>query len=108
MKWNVICYNPDIHKFKPYDIFKCLDFLNDTLKNFEKCKNNKSKFIEELETDAIHYFFGQVEYEIVICPWMHTDYNKKIDIYDQLKLNWDVFADYVWNSLNSSEEVTNV
>lgn len=30
-----------------------------------------------------------------ICPHM----GEKIDIYEQLLLNWDVFVDYVWENL---------
>lgn len=25
--------------------------------------------------------------------------DKKIDVYDQIQMNWDVFADYVWTNL---------
>ena len=32
-----------------------------------------------------------------ICPTV----GEKIDIYEQLMLNWDMFVEYTWNTLNS-------
>lgn len=31
------------------------------------------------------------------CMWISPAVGKKVDIYEQVKLNWDIFVDYVWS-----------
>ena len=39
--------------------------------------------------------YGHKPYSLTINPRVA----EKIDIYDQVKLNWDIFIDYLWNNL---------
>lgn len=32
------------------------------------------------------------------CLYVNTDVAEKVDIYDQVMNNWDIFLDYVWGS----------
>ena len=83
---------------------------------------SKNLFIDKLDNACQYCFWSKCEYEIVLTDvfcgidkqmidkikslptdrlWTATELaiHKKIDIYDQLKLNWSVFVDYIWNNL---------
>lgn len=47
-----------------------------------------------------YYFWSKCEWEIIICPWVGKADDIKIDVYDQLMLNWDKFVDYVWSEVH--------
>lgn len=39
------------------------------------------------------------EHEVVVGPWI-GDFEKegvKVDIYEQIRMNWDLFVEYVWD-----------
>lgn len=76
-------------------------------------------FAEELEWAIQYRYWAKCEYEVLIVGWppaitieeLEKLYNekeghyrvcpeletaKKVDIYSQVMLNWDIFVDYVW------------
>ena len=87
-------------------------------------KEYKEKvFAEELKNAIQYQYWARCEYEVVITSWPpyltmeemdrlnkeevregryrvcpEMEIAEKIDIYDQVRLNWDVFVDYVWNN----------
>jgi hypothetical protein len=73
--------------FETYDVMPYLIAEYDELKNkpttFEDCK----KFVD----DKIRYkFWGKCEYEVILVEWPSGSHEKKIDIYDQVKMNINV------------------
>ena len=48
----------------------------------------------------MYYFWSKAEWEIILSPWCGGRDTKdiKIDVYDQVMNNWDIFVDYVFNS----------
>lgn len=38
------------------------------------------------------------------CLWMSPSVHKKIDVYEQVMLNWNVFIDYVWSCKNNKDK----
>lgn len=85
-------------------------------------------FAEKVDRALMHEYWSRCEYEVVVTSWPPyisnqeldrlikkreediADYGKcyrltskldigeKIDVYAQIKLNWDVFIDYLWNN----------
>lgn len=48
----------------------------------------------------MYWFWSKCEYEIVISPWVGRNKEEaevKIDIYDQVMLNFNRFVDYCWS-----------
>lgn len=48
----------------------------------------------------MYWFWSKCEYEIVISPWVGRNKEEaevKIDIHDQVMLNFDRFVDYCWS-----------
>jgi len=57
----------------------------------------KEKFADRLDSVMRFYFWSKCEHEVIIAPWVGDAKEIKIDVYDQLHMNWDKFVDYVWN-----------
>lgn len=98
MVWNVYHYNMNTRKIETFDIFQHGRFRADVEKSLAEC-SNKNTFADRLNRDLQYYFWAKYEYEIFLVPWSHgkNDDEVKIDIYKQVRLNWDVFVDYVWS-----------
>lgn len=81
------------------DVFDNLKFLEFTLELKEKQdKMTYTEFSEELQREAMYRFWSKFEYETEICGYGESrGRSLKIDVYNQLKLNWDAFVNYVWN-----------
>lgn len=58
----------------------------------------KNEFAEAVKNDLLYYFWSKCEYEIVISGWPNVENNlEKVDAYDQVMLNFDIFIDYLWS-----------
>ena len=55
------------------------------------------EFEEMIDKEAMYYFWCKAEYEDMISGFFEGGAKTKIDIYSQLKLNWNRFIDYLWN-----------
>ena len=99
LKWYVYYHSINAQAIKTYNIFNHCGFVKDIEKYFKKYKN-KDEFAEKLKSSLMYYFWSKAEWEVLISPWCGGRNTKeiKIDVYDQVMNNWDVFVDYVWNS----------
>lgn len=100
MKWNVYIYNINQKKIEPFNIFDHWRFVEDVKKDIKKYKN-KDEFADKLKSELMYFFWSKAEYEIIIAPWCGGDRGRdsiKIDVFDQVMMNWDVFVDYVWKN----------
>lgn len=50
----------------------------------------------------MYYFWSKCEWEIILSdfPPSKKFQEKKVDVYEQVMLNWDIFINYVWNQYN--------
>lgn len=99
MKWIVYYHDINRDKIDTYNVFKHGRFREDVIKAIKKYKN-KDEFAEQLKSELQFYFWSKAEWEIVISPWVGGKNTKsiKIDVYDQVMNNWEIFVDYVWNN----------
>ena len=99
--WNVYYENFNKRKIETFNIFKHYRFWEDCIKNKKKNKNNKDNFVEQLRRDLRYYYWSKSEWEIILTSWsLRKDFDEeKIDVFDQIELNWDRFVDYVWNNI---------
>ena len=98
MVWNVYYHNFNQNKIEVKNIFSHGSFRKDVVDALWMCKV-KWAFAEELRMELAYYFRSRAEWEIVIKPWCGGgDYKGiKIDVYDQVMLNFDIFVDYCWS-----------
>ena len=73
--WSKYEYEVVVTSFPPYIDKKELDRLNSEYENFNT-------------------MYGHYPLRIDVCPETY----EKIDIYQQVHLNWDVFVNYVWRA----------
>jgi hypothetical protein len=128
LKWNVYCGDVNGNKIKTYNIFKHGGFSADVEKYLKKYKDkeefaeklkrslmyyfwSKSEWevvitewvphvtMEELdrlntEREKTLKEYNREPHSLYVNP----DVAEKIDVYDQVMNNWDIFLDYCWNS----------
>lgn len=98
MEWNVCRHNVNRDKMEVYNIFEHGGFKEYVDKWLKECKE-KEDFERHLDSELFYYFGSKAEWEIIISPWVGSRNNpeEKIDVYDQVMLNWDKFLNYVWS-----------
>lgn len=97
LTWNVFYHDFNKGKIIKFNIFDHGGFKKEVQDHLQKCKTLQ-EFEKELSTSLMYYFWAKCEYEIIIGPWIGSAKEVKIDIYTQVRLNWEIFRDYVWNS----------
>ena len=124
--WNVFVEDINARKIEIHNIFDHYRFMEDLVNIKKKYGEDFTKFSEEVRKSLKYYYWSKCEWEVVITSWppyinekefirlnlerneriskygqfIRTDANietsKKIDVYDQVMMNWDVFIRYLW------------
>lgn len=97
MEWNVYYHNSNAKKIIQWNIFKHGSFRKEVY-DLLKSDLNKENFIEQLRKSLMYYFWSKSEYQVLILPLVGQADDIKIDIYDQVIMNWDKFSEYVWSN----------
>ncbi len=94
--WNACLYSNG--SFKIFNIFDHPGFAESVKKDYKKYKTDREEFEKRLKSELRYYFWSKCEYEIILSPWPPhgDDKDKKIDVFDQIEMNWDRFREYVW------------
>lgn len=121
MEWNVYYINMSTEKVETLNVFDHHGFWEDIKTICRKEFNTKTTFAKKIKESAIYFFWCRYEYEIIITTFppqiTHKEFDRlnsideivhsydvnlkretKIDIYDQLNLNWNHFIEYLWNN----------
>ena len=121
LSWNVYAHDVNRGEISIYDVFKCYSFREDVEKLLKE-DLSYDKFSEKLKRITQYYFWRRAECEITITSLIpcidndeldkinaereerrtyrysvNLDVGEKVDYYDQLHLNWEQFAKYVYN-----------
>lgn len=93
--WNVWMWNFAHDKLEVYDV---MPRFIDEFKSLKKknIPDTIGKLSDWLNSEATYMFWSKCEYEMIIHGWPVRKNDEKIDIYEQLQLNWDVFVDYFY------------
>ena len=108
LKWNVWIDDINTRDLKQFNIFSHSRYNEDvkeSMYKYIKKQISKDTFIENVRKATLYYFWGKVEYEIVISPVIGNYYKKKTDIKEQIELNWDRYIDYLLHVCSSMEEI---
>ena len=106
MKWGVYVHNFNRNKIEEYDIFKHETFVKYLMEDYRNCET-KEQFLDRLKSELRYFFWSRTEWEVLIIPWIgkKEECCEKIDVFDQIMMNWHVFSEYVWNNIKSLVEV---
>lgn len=98
MEWYVFYHNFNGRRIEKYNIFNHGGFRKAVVEHL-KTYVNRDYFAEALRMSLMYYFWSKSEWELVLYPWCGGKNVEpvKIDVYDQVMLNWNVFVDYVWS-----------
>lgn len=95
MEWNVYRYNINKKKMELWNIFEHDRFREEVEELLSKNLPIKN-FRKELDLILRHYFWAKAEHEIIIGPFCGDENaRKKIDIYQQIKMNGSHFVNYL-------------
>lgn len=117
--WNVFLYDINKKEVQSWNVFNHGRFTVDMIKCLETCRD-KLEFKTELKRDIMYYFGFKVEYEAFItepfphvtkkeidrlaeedtrhCTHVNLEYGKKIDVCQQIMMNYGHFIDYLWRN----------
>ena len=112
LEWNVMNYEHcwskgEVRSPKAFNVFDTITFS----KNFYELRKieDRKEFEKKLESAVKYTYWGRCEYEMLTLPWPCSggpDMEKestKIDVWDQVKNNWDRFADYCWENRKNAK-----
>ena len=97
-KWNVWIWDFNHDRLEQYDV---VPMLLRELKSLRKedFPMDKKSMDKELKTWARYHFWSKCEYEMIVHGWPVKKNYEKIDVYNQLMLNWDTFSETFWKNV---------
>lgn len=96
LEWYVYYHDVNAKEIKVLNIFNHRAFKTAVWKHLQEC-TDRSDFSEQVRGELFYYFGCKCEYEVLICSWCGDYADSKVDIYSQVRLNFDVFVDYLWS-----------
>lgn len=100
MEWYVLRENFNEKKIENWNIFNSIKFsegVKELLDNFVTFED----FVEKLDKELMYSFWSKAEHEIIVSD-LFNKVNQKIDIYNQVKPNIKILADYIINEYNKN------
>lgn len=128
--WNVFFEEFNKREIVVFNIFDHGSFKNAVKLAAKKFKDDFDGFSTEIEHNLMYYFWSKSEYEVIVTSWppyieakeldrinqevkerqekgypfyresVNLSIGEKIDIYDQVKMNWPQFIEYLWSNLD--------
>lgn len=125
--WNVFEEDWNSKQIVVYNVFDHNAFFKDLITYKRKYKEF-DEFAEKVRFSLQYYFWSKSEWEIILTSWppyveneeidrlvkeretrlkeykhfyredVRLTIGEKVDVYDQVMLNWDNFIQYVWNN----------
>lgn len=99
LTWNVYVGDSNAREIIIHNIFNNSRFLDDLKKAARKYKDTeRDQFEDQMRKSMLYYYWSKCEWEVIIDHWPRWDKfeDKKVDVYEQVRLNWGPFCDYVW------------
>ena len=96
--YNVWIWGFNADSLESYDVVPT--FLRE-LKNLKPKDRPKTKadLDKVIKSAAVYYFWSKCEYEMIIHGWPEQKNDQKVDVYQQLRLNWPIFIDFFWEQV---------
>ena len=96
LKWYVVEY--ENKEARAFNVFRNRSFKEAVYEIFKTPELSREELAERIDRKALWQFWSRCEYEMLITSWPTgpDDKHYKIDVYQQLKFNWDRFIDYVY------------
>ena len=99
VEWNVYYYNYNSRKVETHNVFNHWRFIEYSAKAIKKYKDDKKSLEEQIRRELMYYYWSKYEWEVIVAPFTSTpkeEEEKKLDVYEQVMLNWNIFFEYFW------------
>ena len=99
--WNVYKQKSNTNEIEVFNVFNHIGFYRDLVKLKKEAKGMyNDTFKENIRKSLVYHFWAKCEYEILISNWVGGEKKeRKIDIYEQVMLNFDSFFLYIVNNI---------
>lgn len=95
IEWNVYYYNLNKRKIEIHNVFNHWRFIEYSAKAIKKYKDDKKSLEEQMRRELMYYYWSKYEWEVIVSPFSENkDGEIKIDVYNQVMMNWDRFFEY--------------
>ena len=101
MEWNVFWFDSNKGTITTRNVFELSIHFNKELKALKA--DNFDEFSKCRKSAAMYAFWSKAEHEIILSPWVGNGEDKKIDVFEQLRLNWKQFAEYTWRNMYGNQ-----
>ena len=95
-QFNVIIYDINRKKFKPYDV---MDLFVDEYNEEENKPKTFDEFKEFVERKSMWRFWSRCEYEIILTDWPPSGVEEKWDIHRQILMNIDIVTEILMENV---------
>lgn len=94
--WNVLIENVNTMEIEKFNIFDHCRFKEDFEKAWKKYGCNLKEFEEQVKKCLMYYFWSKCEYEVEVASIVGNSNRpaKKIDVYQQVMMNFEAFIFY--------------
>lgn len=101
MEWYVYRHDTNKGKIIKYNVVNT-GVINHLIEMLNQIKKEKGHWCYDDFTEAAvqiyrYYYWGKCEHEIIIKEWVGKEAEEKVDVFDQLMLNWDIFVDHLYD-----------
>ncbi len=107
LEWYVYCEDLNGNSIKKFNIFNHYGVMED-LKKLDKKIKDYDEFCKKFNTTLMYYYWSKCEWEVIISDWPPSKRDPKeikVDVYDQIMLNKDIFFKYVWNTIHPKKQI---
>lgn len=95
-EYNVYYHSYNDNQIKTFNVLRENGVIYNFIKEHRKKDMSKEEFNDALKRECMYWYWSKCEWEIVIKQWVGKEVEEKIDVYHQLKMNWNVFSDICW------------
>ena len=98
MEWNVYISDFNAREIRTHNVFNHWSFRRDVAKIARTRGLTKDDFAERMKSALMYHYWCKCEWEIILQHWPPNERfsDEKIDVYDQIRINYDRFIDYCW------------
>lgn len=99
MTWNVFYHDFNADEIRIFNVFDHNGFHKDVVAALKECET-KEAFAYTIRRDLFYRFGHKCEWETLIKPWCggKDETGIKVDVYQQIRWNWEIFIDYLWGT----------
>ena len=109
MEWKVYISDFNAKKIIVWNVFHHYSFKEDIKDIYKKYKNDFETFSKEVQTSLMYYYWAKCEWEVIVSDWPTSGkVEAKIDVYNQVMLNWDKFIKYTWDMCHARKNAKKV